>query len=354
MIVLGLAQGQVIHAVGLGFSNIAEAEADYEGRGNTAQERAIGRFKYGELYIRKLVNIFAHLPETTPDQRRRVLDMRAAEMNEQLDQKTNSASKETQWRAQLWDWANQVGRVAYRTVPIFGLVLAVVLSLFIGYKQGIPKTQTPPADKPKLNTTVNEPTTSESLTKPLVYSRPTSESAALVETKTGAGGVWWSFAVNALLLVVLFGVLTYQLSARTNQDAQNSPEFNQSLDLWGPYIVSICETPREIKRALNDLRYRAMTRRTNGPSTTRGERLLRSLRQFVTGRFEKMPAEIRVDEAALPPMKAAEFAVLTPKEFEIFLDPKTQEAKGSDTLQLLLKMKQAHIRLFNRWIEYVS
>jgi hypothetical protein len=355
VIVLGLAQNQVIHAVGLGFSNIAEAEADYEGKGNTAQERAIGRFKYGELYIRKLVNIFAHLPETTPDQRRRVLDMRAAEMRDQWDQNTDSASgsKETPWRVQLWNWANQAGRMAYTTVPIVGLVLAVFLSVFMGYKLGIPKAPTPLADKPKLNTTVNEQAPSESDAKPLVYSRPTSESAALVETKSRAGGVWWSFAVDAFLLILLFGVLTYQLSARTDQDAQNSPEFNQSLDLWGPYIVSICETPREIKRALNDLRYRAMTRRTNGPSTTRGERLLRSLHQFVTGRVEKLPAETHVDEAALPPLKAAEFANLTPKEFELFLDPKTQEAKGSDTLQLLLKLKQAHIQLFNRWLDDV-
>ncbi len=355
MIVLGLAQNQVIHAVGLGFSNIAEAEADYEGKGNTARERAVGRFKYGELYIRKLVNIFAHLPETTPEQRRRVLEVRAAEMSDQLDLKKDSASKKTQWRVRLWDWTIQIGRVAFRTVPILGLVLAVVLSVSIGYKQGIPKTEVPPPDKPKLNATVIEQTTSESVAKPLVYSRPTSEAATLVQTKTAAGGVWWSFAVDALLLLVLFGVLTYQLSARTNQDAQNSLEFNKSLDLWGQYIVSVCDTPREIKRALNDLRYQAMTRRTNGPSTTRGERLTRALRQFVTGRIEKRPSEMRIDDAALPPLKAAEFASLTPQEFDTFLSPKTLGAGGgSENLQLLMKMKEEHIRIFGHWIGEVK
>jgi len=121
--------------------------------------------------------------------------------------------------------------------------------------------------------------------------------------------------------------------------------------LWGQYIVGVCDTPREIKRALNDLRYQAMTRRSNGPSATRGERLVRSIRQFVTGRPEKAPAEARVDEAALPPLKAAALADLTDSELQYFLGPDTLDIRtSSENLKLLIQLKIKHMEQFKRWL----
>src|SRR5207302_9047508 len=78
IIVLGMARNQVTHCVGLGVKEIARAEAAYEGGGNTEQEKAVARFKYGTFYIKKLVNIVAPLPKTTSEQRRRVLELKAA------------------------------------------------------------------------------------------------------------------------------------------------------------------------------------------------------------------------------------------------------------------------------------
>ena len=114
--------------------------------------------------------------------------------------------------------------------------------------------------------------------------------------------------------------------------------------------MGICDTPREIKRTLNDLRYQAMTRRSNGPSTTRGERLIRVLRQFVTGHREGQPPEIRVDEAALPPLEAAALAGLTDDERTSFLDPDKLDIKGPENLQRLIDLKREHMRCFGRWI----
>jgi hypothetical protein len=356
MIVLGMAQSQVTHCVGLGFKEIAQAEADYDGKAGTAQAQAIARFKYGELYIKKLVNIVAPLPKTSPEQRRRVLEIRAAEVRHADEEAQKSAAGP--WRTSVWDWASQAGRMIFRVAPVIALMSAVALSVFIGYKQGAIENN-PGGEKPPGSTANTAPATptptpqaedNSSAAKPLVYARPTTERAELKPPDNSAGGVWWSFAIDALFLLVLFGVLAYQLSARTNQDAQNSPEFEESLQLWGQYIVGVCDTPREIKRALNDLRYQAMTRRTNGPSTTRAERLLRALRQFVTGRAEKMPAEARVDESALPPLKAAEFASLTAEELKTFLDPDKLDMKGSENLQRLMELKREHLRHFRRWI----
>lgn len=360
MVVLGMAEKQVTHCVGLGFKDIAHAEAAYLGGGNTEQEKAIARFNYGTLYIKKLVNIVAPLPKTTPEQRRRVLEARAAEVRRQEDEEQKASP--AAWRTALWDWASQAAGMTFKAAPGLALLLAVGLSAFIGYKQGI---QEKPPEKPLQPVTKSVPPQPapnpqpiadkvNGVAKPLIYNRPTTQPAILVEPDKSAGAVWWSYAADAFFLLLLFGILAYQLSARTNQDAQNSPEFEESLKLWGRYIVGVCDTPREIKRALNDLRYQAMTRRTNGPSTTRGERLIKAVRQFVTGRAEKTPIDTRVDEAALPPRKAAELATLTDDELKAFMDPDKLDMKGSENLQRLIELKREHMRRFQRWIGEVE
>ncbi|MGC2696126.1 MAG: P-loop NTPase fold protein [Candidatus Angelobacter sp.] len=359
MIVLGMAQRQVTHCVGLSFKEIAQAEEAYRGGGKSEQEQAIARFNYGAFYIKKLVNIIAPLPKTTQEQRRRVLDVRAAEARRQDEQQ--KASGAARWRMGLWDWLNKAGQITFAVAPVVALGLAVGLAVYFGYKQGsvpTPSSATTAAISQPSNppATATTPATSDQsnnkLAKPLVYDRPTMQPATLAEAdKSAAGGVWWSYGVDALFLLILFGILAYQLSARTNQDAQNSPDFEKSLNLWGPYIVEVCDTPREIKRALNDLRYQAMTRRNNGPSATRGERLLRTLRQVVTGRPEKMPVEMHVDEAALPPRKAAELANLTTDEWGSFLDPEKLDIVVPDNLRRLTELKTKHLKEFGRWID---
>ena len=363
MIVLGMAQKQVTHAVGLGFKDIAQSQQAYLDGCNTEQEKAIARFKYGELYIKKLVNIVALLPKTTPEQRRKVLESRAAEARRQ-DEQVKAAAL-TGWRTGLWEWLSESGRLAVKFAPVMAMLLAIVISMLVGYQKGAAPasdqqqggsantSSTPPSSPINEGKQSNEPAATKSgEAKPLLYHRPTDEQAKLKEAEGFTGGSWWSYSSSALLLVIFFGLFGYQLSARTNQDAQNSPEFEKSLELWGEYIVGLCDTPREIKRALNDLRYQAMTRRMNGPSSTRGERLSRTLRQLVTGRKEKDPVEARVDEAALPPLKAAALASLSDDEEKRFLgkDADTTYPGITETMKMLLGMKAKHIELFGRWI----
>lgn len=363
VIVLGMAQKQVTHAVGLSFKDIAQSQQAYLDGCNTEQEKAVARFKYGELYIKKLVNIVAHLPKTTPEQRRSVLEARAAEARRQYEQVKAAAG--TGWRTGLWEWLSVSGGVAVKSAPVMAMLLAIVISILVGYQKGaapVPLQEqvnpgnTSSSSSSPLSTDGRQanglaPLKSEEA-KPLVYDRPTTEQAKLVEPSSFTGGSWWSYSTSALLLVIFFGLFGHQLSARTNQDAQNSPEFEKSLELWGGYIVGLCDTPREIKRALNDLRYQAMTRRLNGPSSTHGERMAKALRQLVTGRKEKDPIEGRVDEAALPPLKAAALASLSADEETHFLGTgaETTYPGITETMKMLLGMKAKHIETFGRWI----
>ena len=361
VIVLGMAQKQVTHCVGLGFKEIAQSQAAYQGGGKTEQEQAVARFQYGELYIRKLVNIVAPLPKTSPEQRRQMLESRAAEVRQR--QEEIKATRTSKLREEAWAWLSTSGRLAIKMAPATAMFLAVLISARIGYNKGIssapaaeqtvtdnlPQAPTAPAVKPQATPT---PSNSAEAT-PLVYDRPTTQPAKLIEAAGRTDGSMWSFSVNALLLAIFFGFLGYQLSARTNQDAQNSKRFEDSLKLWNEYIVPMCNTPREIKRALNDLRYQAMVRRTNGPSSTRGDRLTKALRQWVTGHKEKDLVEGRVDEAALPAYKAAALANLTEDEMGVFRHPTTvAEYPGiSQTMKVLLKLKARHIKLFECWID---
>lgn len=379
IVVLGMAEKQVTHCVGLSFKEIAHAEEAYRGGGNTEQENAVACYKYGELYIRKLVNILAPLPKTTAEQRRRVLESRAAEARQQDRQE---ASVSPAWRTRVWDSLSKSGRLAFKLAPLAAMLLMLAAAIFVGHRWGeiqnaaeAAKSQkaaaatetssTQGATKDSNNTQgkTGEPAPGSKTVKLFPYKRPTEQQAKLTEPAAEAnGGMWRSFVVNAFLLIVLFGMLGYQLSARTNQDAQNSPEFEQSLKLWGQYIAGVCDTPREIKRALNDLRYQAMTRRSNGPSITRGERFIRTMRQLVTGKREEQPAEIRVNEAALPPRKAAELAGLTEQEWRFFLDPRVEYTGFTDsgfpksgtayseTLNRLVDLKAKHIAQFGEWM----
>jgi hypothetical protein len=343
-----------MHCIGLGFQDIAHAEAAYLGACNTEHQKALARFKYGALYTKKLVNIVAPLPKTTPEQRRLVLEAMATEVRRQAEDEEQQAPRMARWREVLWDWASQAGSMTLKAAPILALLLVVGLALLIGYNQGIQpqplkaQLQAPPNPTPSPAPTPQSANGKVPVVKALEYHPPTSQQATLVEPDKSAGGAW-SFVTAAFFLLIIFGVLAYQLGARTNQDAQNSPEFEESLKLWGQYIVGVCDTPREIKRALNDLRYQAMTRRTNGPSTTRGERLIRAMRQFVTGRVEKISLETRVDEAALPPYKAADLAALSDDDLRTFLDPDKLDMRGSENLRRLIELKRAHMRRIHRW-----
>jgi hypothetical protein len=354
IIVLGMAREQVTHAVGLGFKEIAEAEAAYKGVSVTEQQKAEARFNYGAFYIKKLVNIMAPLPKTTPDQRRRVLEAKAAELRRHEEEQQ---ATESLWRVRLWESLAQAGRMTAMIAPVVALLGAFAASVVIGYQKGIVQTAAlqNTADKNvglKTTPNVTQPAASPSDSdKPLLFQRPDTKLGILSNSVAGAQGTGWSYGVDALFLLALFGILAYQLSARTNQDAQNSPEFQDSLKLWGQYIVMVCDTPREIKRALNDLRYQAMTRRSNGPSSTRGERLMRILRERVTGRSEPAAVAKRVDESALPPLKAAELAKLSGQELERFLDAESKDLSGSENLKLLLELKVKHIGQFHRWMQ---
>ena len=352
IIVLGMARNQVTHCVGLGFKEIALAEAAYEGGGNTEQEKAVARFKYGTFYIKKLVNIVAPLPKTTSDQRRRVLELKAAEI---LRKEDEEQAVERLWRVRLWESLAQTGRMTAKIAPVLLLLAAFVSSVVVGYQKGViqPLASLQKSSNAEVNSNPSsqQPVVSQNdFGKPLPFQRPDTKPGDLKLDVAEVEGSAWSYGVDAIFLLALFGILAYQLSARTNLDAQNSPEFEDSLKLWGHYIVMVCDTPREIKRALNDLRYQAMTRRVNGPSTTRAERLLRTLRQRVTGFYQPAAVEKRVDEAALPPHKAAELANLTGHDLQLFLDPDYKEVGGSQNLKLLMEIKLKHINQFHRWI----
>jgi len=146
------------------------------------------------------------------------------------------------------------------------------------------------------------------------------------------------------------------LTARSNQDAENSQEFEEALKIWGSFIVSSCDTPRELKRVLNDLRYQAMMRRKEGPSTTRMERIITRLKRIVTGQHTAQAGdEIYVHEADLPARKVLELiplSVLPEEQRARFMDPIDVQTSDSDSavFKNLMRAKMQHQEEFKTWI----
>lgn len=70
----------------------------------------------------------------------------------------------------------------------------------------------------------------------------------------------------------------------------------------------------------------------------------------MTGVYQTPTVEKRVDEAAFPPLKAAELANLTGHDLQVFLDPDYKEVSGSENLKLLMEIKLKHINQFHRWM----
>jgi hypothetical protein len=379
VIVLGIAPETVTHCVGLSFKDIAEAQALFCGPCITEEEKAKARFDYGSQYIKKLVNISVPLPKTTEKQRRQILERKVVPPSKEVP-------TEAGWRDRLWAMLSGTGSVVLRLLPLAAIVSLAALAIFMGYHTGIEAKQTPsqnfatdvptPGPLPTASPAPGTHTTAGD-NQPLKYQRPTDQPATVnaIPANT-AWRPWWGHLGSAFFLFVLGGLLVYILTARTNEDAENSRPFEDSMEIWDSFIVARCDTPRELKRALNDLRFQAMTRRNEGPSTTRGERLVRRLKQWVTGYHEAVPQQRfkkvesvsqpdrevqedsgvqaeqqRLNEAELPPRKVAELIPLLPEERSRFWGKDAVAgASDSELFRRLMEAKRKHLARFHRWI----
>jgi hypothetical protein len=353
-VVLGIAPETVTHCVGWSFKEIAESQAFCAGVANDEHSKAEARYRFGANYIRKLVNISVALPKTTDEQRARVLEAKLERAAEE------SVAADTD-RERLWRRIKKTARVSWKVAPATILLALAAASGWIGYQAGGKAepmgTMTSAlgdrdtSERP--GTIAPQGVTSSQTGTVLDYKRATEEQAQLHTDPVQPGGKLVSVAIYLLLIGLVMSVAGYLLTERSNEDAQNSPEFEKALAIWTPCIVTGCDTPRELKRLVNDLRYRAMTERDTGPTVTRGERVTQYLRRIVTGRKAQVESARGVDEAALvPPAVLAIFEpLMSPEDLKRFHDGQDQTFDSSvrSLFNEMMKAKAQHVKTFSRW-----
>jgi hypothetical protein len=343
IVVMGIAPETVTHCVGLSFKDIAETEANFRGLPMSSdQDKVNARYSYGALYMKKLINIRSSLPTTTEEQRSRILDFRLNLLGTSSDQPKAGTRRE-----RLWNRLVRAADIARKMLPISAILLLISVSVWSGMRVGTTQVSSTPDQGTEVNPVPFQPLDRFGVTegdpdKLFKYSQPTKESAKL---QPGAGAtirVWWSYGIYGILPLVGIILFAGLLSIRSNQDAVNSPEFEESLRIWTPCILSKCETPRELKRVLNDLRYQAMMRRDDADRGSWLERL-------VKGSQREAVSNARIKEADLPPYKVMELHGLSGEDRTRFLN--TEISQRSYVDKRLMKAKEEHIKLFHRWID---
>ena len=244
-VVMGIAPEQVMYCVGLGFKEIAaemaEAPADHRDPEIWAREK---RRDFARNYLEKLINIEVPIPRLT--------DEDAGKIAEPV--RSNGGSSE--FRTAL--------RYFVRRLAIFVGMIAI---LGTGIYAGTGTYQNPtttPGQRPSTDQLSSTSTSEPSLTTP-----PDGEQAPQSPEPSGDGNgtlrpgaddrvPWWlPLLAGVLALAELAAIAMYMWRQGENR-IQDSLAFTKALSIWHPLVRARTNSPRQMKRFMNRVRYLAM------------------------------------------------------------------------------------------------
>jgi photosystem II stability/assembly factor-like uncharacterized protein len=285
-VVMGLAKKQVEASVGLSFKDVAEEM----GTSVDAKEK---RRTYAEQYLRKLINLEVKVPTATEEQQRLLLAGQAADE-----------------RVRVKSYAERLAGFARANQPIAWAAISVALAVAAfqsgrGFvlpeapKQVISDSAPTPPPIPAQTPTPNRAVTPTPRPAP----KPTPSGPALVEGSREVRHLTWLPVIPSLLLL---GFTFWILTRRPNEIIRDSKNFTEALEIWQPVIGRQYETPREIKRFLNRVRYIAMRWRRPLQQNTLFEQAMDWIQNKIS-RVKIAPAETsEIDEAGIVMMAAVE------------------------------------------------
>ena len=278
-IVMGIALDHVMHCVGLGFKDIAAEAVEIRDGGDSPEgPEASGREKrrdYARDYLAKLINLEIPIPKLT--------DAGAAKLAE-------ASSGSAVERGELGELSRFIRHAARLLVGC----LVVTTILGAGGYFGSRMFQTAP-ESTAFESTAPERFSSTGTTEPIgptpdpiVTPDPSSDpggatAEALSGFVPGAKDVvpWWvSLLPVWLWLFATVIAITLLLWRRQEKRIQDSPAFTAALKIWHPLILATTNSPRQMKRFMNRVRYLAMASSVAAPATKSvvGEKVERSSR----------------------------------------------------------------------------
>ena len=247
-IVMGIAPEQVMYCVGLGFKEIAAERAEAPGDGQDPEIQARdARRDFARNYLEKLVNIEVPIPKLTDEGAGRLVEP------------VSSSGNPLEIRRAFWHF---VGRLA-----AFAGVLAILgAGIYVGtgmYRnvttssdQGQRPAATPPSTTPSLEPSPtpdpNEGPTSQS-------PEPSGDGNGNFRPSAEERVPWWiPLSAAGLLALAMLAVIALYAWRRQEDRIQDSPAFTKALNIWHPLVRARTNSPRQMKRFINRVRYLAM------------------------------------------------------------------------------------------------
>ena len=243
-IVMGISPEQVMHCVGLGFREIAAEMADVPPEERPDDPDVRGREQrriFARNYLEKLINIEVPIPTLTDDDAERLAQARP-----------NKGRPD--------------GDVFLDRIKVFGALAGLLAVLSAGTYFGSEMLGTPPPEVSLQGTGVHIPPPDQPPGPELPSGTDPDPSLITVLADTGSfrgGGddevTWWGTTLPAGLLIILALAAIARYVRRAQEDhIVDSPRFIQALGIWHPLILARTNSPRQMKRFMNRVRYFAM------------------------------------------------------------------------------------------------
>ena len=249
-IVMGIAPEQVMYCVGLGFKEIAAEMAEAP---DSDQEPEVWarekRRDYARNYLEKLINIEVPIPKLT--------DEDAGKLAEPV----RSSGGPSEIRRGLWHFVRRLAAFA-GVLAVLGAGIYVGAEMYRNATTSSDQVQRPTAIPPSPTPSPGSSPTPDPNEQP-TSQPPEPGGDGNGNFRRGAEGRlhWWiPFLAGLLVLAALVAVAVYAWH-RQEDRIQDSPVFTKALRIWNPLVRARTNSPRQMKRFINRVRYLAMASR---------------------------------------------------------------------------------------------
>ena len=303
-IVIGMAPRYVLANVTLSFQETARAvhEADIRnGKIEPGQDSNAGQSWFAQHYLQKLINIEVPVPKPDAQQVRALLKNEVQSQEQEEDRKLEQLEKSEK---RIDDALKFLSKLLQILVIVSAIGYAIYLAALGGVDKSVTQSvlesaQPSPVTTPSKGSEANEPVPMKVDPKPKEEFGDADRQIVIEAPGRSESFEAWRIwiGISVVMLVVLLGVLVYQLIRKQDsltdqrwwwlkpllkrlkvtvlgpEVTQDSRDFTVALDIWYELIAHKDPTPRNIKAFKNHLRYLA-SRDNQSPENNREVQLV--------------------------------------------------------------------------------
>jgi hypothetical protein len=235
-VVMGLAKPQVEASIGLSFKEVAEELGD----DGIEKEPKARRRDYAQQYLKKLIQLEVKVPMATAEQQETLLTGRP----------TGETPKTKTYADKLATWGRANRPVAWVATAL------IIAGVCFWYGFTVKPAPTAPPPVTMVSAPIEPPPDMKDKGGGPETPKPKETGpVAFYPGERETGGLNWLPVLPGLLLVA-FAI--WILTRRPIEMINDSEDFTEALKMWRPVVGMQFDTPREMKRFVNRIRYIAM------------------------------------------------------------------------------------------------